>query len=639
MDINDEADGNIPVEYLIQWKEYQALKTDEEKEAYKEAHPEFAKDWRAEFRLDNPEVDARLALWGYSGKLQSMEAYDLTEKMAAELGIPFDAATLGLPPRDIAPAYFELNKIVSDTSPNSVQSKLYKLTTGKDLLAWGIENGVWTDDLSNESIEALTLRDEFKDLIAERKAWTIKTSGKYIDPDESIKVNGETVNKRQWTYEKQLADNPQFREALDKIKVYELSKSKPDLFTSLEVTPEQVISEYLPYSKVVDEFGAASSEAKLARYDSQYLNKLGLNSDTFTAEGWEPLDEAQVPIWRIDKKYRNKDTEYDAIDPDAKNPDTGIRLRDEFLQLPENEEYRKDRIRRKGYGLTNSKTGYEFPDELVEDYVIYTEYGAKGKRQERFLVENDKFAQALYKAGEIADLPKPEDVPAVQYDDIYDLYPEQFDKIEGIGKPESIYFIPDEDKREAERYNMMFTVTTKNYSGVEIANEQLTEFGEAYYRREAYELFIPDNLADDYVGWKKVEATGKPETWAKATNQSGDGEWYEDDWYLIEHPRLYAALKKAMRKSNPNWHVKRDEEYYSKVPTRDVFQKYLAYLTRLKGKDRDDYRWDNLDLDAWLVAKFDYTPIEEQMRRQGYTPSEKLGQEIDELIRRLKGHP
>jgi len=310
MDEDDVYEGNLPLEHLEEWKEYRALQTDEERREYTEANPEFGRDWRAEWRNDNPEDDARLSLWGYSGKLQSMEAYDLVAEWANELGIPLEQIGLGLPPRNIAPTYFEHNDIVMDTSPNSVQSKLYKLTTGKELLKWNLEQGIWNDDLSGESVEALTLRDQYKDLISERELWANKSSENYIDPKETINVDGKEVNKRQWTYDDQLKRNPEFRDAMKKVEVYQLSKSNPEAFT---VEPEVIIKEYLPYTAIVDEHGAASSAAKLYRYKSQYLNKFGLQAKTFTEDGWEELDDDKVPIWEIDVKYSKEDEAYQAI--------------------------------------------------------------------------------------------------------------------------------------------------------------------------------------------------------------------------------------------------------------------------------------------------------------------------------------
>ena len=127
------------------------------------AQHDLAKDWRAEYRLNNPEADAMLALWGYGGKLQSMEAYDLVVKWGQELGIPLEQMGLGLPPHSLIDDYFELNKIVSETSGSSAEARLFKLEH-PEYLAWGLEQGIWKDDLSDESIEALRITAEWRDM-------------------------------------------------------------------------------------------------------------------------------------------------------------------------------------------------------------------------------------------------------------------------------------------------------------------------------------------------------------------------------------------------------------------------------------------------------------------------------------------
>ena len=169
MDETDEANGEIPAEYYALWKEYQALKTDEQREAFLEQNPELAKDWRGEWRKNHPEDDARLALWGYGGKLQSMEAYELVEKWGAELGIPLEQMGLGLPPRVLMPNYFEHANVVRQTSGGSVQAKLYKLEH-PEFLEWGVENWGWSD-LSDENIDILRLRVNFETQFKEYDAY------------------------------------------------------------------------------------------------------------------------------------------------------------------------------------------------------------------------------------------------------------------------------------------------------------------------------------------------------------------------------------------------------------------------------------------------------------------------------------
>ena len=84
-----------------------------------------------------------------------------------------------------------------------------------------------------------------------------------------------------------------------------------------------------------------------------------------------------------------------------------------------------------------------------------------------------------------------------------------------------------------------------------------------------------------------------------------------------------------------------DKRNFSKVPTSEVFAKYLEYLQidSRQAKMRDDFRWDNLDLDDWLVLKFEYTPVTEKRRRAALTAGERLSLTIAEIERRLREVP
>jgi len=151
MDATDEAEGNIPAEYYSLWKQYQAI-PDVDKEAFLDAHPELTKDWRAEYRKANPEDDARLALWGYGGKLQSMEAYNLVEKWSQELGIPLESMGLGLPPRSLIQNYFDYSDLAGQYSGNSAEVKLWRLQH-PDFTNWAMENWGWSGTRDYKGME------------------------------------------------------------------------------------------------------------------------------------------------------------------------------------------------------------------------------------------------------------------------------------------------------------------------------------------------------------------------------------------------------------------------------------------------------------------------------------------------------
>lgn len=143
MTLLDAENGDIPEKYLALWETYQGLMTDEARAAFLENHPELDTDFRAEYRLAHPETDAMLALWGYGGKLQSMEAYNQVVKWGEELGIPLEQMGLGLPPQNLIEPYFEATQISMESGGNSAQMKLWKLQHG-EYVDWAVEQGIWT---------------------------------------------------------------------------------------------------------------------------------------------------------------------------------------------------------------------------------------------------------------------------------------------------------------------------------------------------------------------------------------------------------------------------------------------------------------------------------------------------------------
>lgn len=76
--------------------------------------------------------------------------------------------------------------------------------------------------------------------------------------------------------------------------------------------------------------------------------------------------------------------------------------------------------------------------------------------------------------------------------------------------------------------------------------------------------------------------------------------WYEDDWFLMEHPEFYRACLELK-----DW----KERDFSKVPSRQVFADYLNYLDEDAGIDRLRFRHYHPELERWLVDVKGYTPV------------------------------
>ncbi|KKK83520.1 hypothetical protein LCGC14_2792550, partial [marine sediment metagenome] len=320
------------------------------------------------------------------------------------------------------------------------------------------------------------------------------------------------------------------------------------------ILPE-IVNAFVEHMRIVDETSGNSAEAKLNRYDNNDLNEFLMDEDVWGGQKAELLDESKeyldnylVPRWRIEVNYREEDEGFDAIAEDDRE------ARDAFLageglegtDLQRRIEYRQDRRRREAMEMSNKVTGDRFPTDQIETFVGYWEYPVKGFAQERYLVLNGGqdpdnltgFAKAMHNIAGI-DIPRPQDVPSMEYDNIYDEWKDDFTKLEGLADNESEFYVEDPDLRKQARDAMMFTTATQTYSGVKVKNKQATAFALASYKREAYGNFVPEVHIETYVAWKKISSEGKPGDWGLQTGQKGEALWFEDDWFMLEHMDFY----------------------------------------------------------------------------------------------------
>lgn len=159
----DMAAGSIPEKYVSLWQTYKNLKTEDERDEFLQANPDLAKNWRSTFRAENPEVDALLAVWGYGGKIQTMEAYNLVVEEANKLGISIEQLALGLPPQSLAPSYFEFTALQSEFGSSSAEAKLYRLEN-PDFQAWGEDDLGWKPVETDIDVLRLNVKWKTNDL-------------------------------------------------------------------------------------------------------------------------------------------------------------------------------------------------------------------------------------------------------------------------------------------------------------------------------------------------------------------------------------------------------------------------------------------------------------------------------------------
>lgn len=116
---------------------------------------------RLNYRISHPEVDAKLAIWGYGGRLQTMDAYNIVQSWGKETGVPLSQMGLGLPPENIIEDYFGYSEILRDFSGNSAEARLYRLEN-PDWNEWGQGNYGW--DMIEAPVQSLRISAQWRDL-------------------------------------------------------------------------------------------------------------------------------------------------------------------------------------------------------------------------------------------------------------------------------------------------------------------------------------------------------------------------------------------------------------------------------------------------------------------------------------------
>lgn len=275
----DYDEGSIPAEHQALWRQYNAL-PDEDKEAFIEAHPEIEKDWRADYRRANPEADAMLALWGYGGKLQSMDAYNLAKQWGQELGIPLSQMGLGLPPETLIEDYFAYGTLTAEVSGNSAEAKLWRLEN-PEFTNWAMENWGWEGPGDYKGMEYYKLQIKWRPEQAE------------YDAIESTEARQEYLDA-----------NPGFRDDRSRMKAMEAE------------FPEPLIEDWVDWY----------SEKRSGYEDEWWLMEHEEFYDTMLEMGiWtEPRDFSKVPtreVARLYETYQGLPTGTPRLDFRAKHPD------------------------------------------------------------------------------------------------------------------------------------------------------------------------------------------------------------------------------------------------------------------------------------------------------------------------------
>ena len=233
----------------------------------------------------------------------------------------------------------------------------------------------------------------------------------------------------------------------------------------------------------------------------------------------------------------------------------------------------------KELGIPLSQMGLGLPPQnLIEDYFAYNQLGFSGNSAEAKLwrLEHSKFTNW---AMENWNWEGTEDYKGMEY---YQLQIKWRDM-------------------EAE-YDAIETTEARD----QYLNSH-PDFRDDRNRMKAMDAEFPETLIEDWVKWYAEKRSG-----------------YEDEWWLMEHKEFYEAMLEMGM-----WTEPRD---FSTVPSREVYALYQTYQGLPSGTPRLDFRAAHLDLDAWLVLKFDYKPIEER----GQPKAEKTPWQEAQEVERFK---
>lgn len=603
------------------------------------------KDWLR----SHPKENAQLAIWGQAPIL-TKETYTEFKRLVNELDIPDDAIPkLILPPETSIDTHFKREELVANNREASAEGQLLLLEDYLKAQEAGIESyaewaGLEVPDKPLDYYKLQVDNAKFFDKLDEIKADDTLSDDekrKAYAEVRATKVGNETfydIESRIDAISKGTRDNPIAQELIDAhVKYRQISQQEDTLYTDLE--------------------------AKLFLADNEGYKDFRYDGNLWSQPLTEEWTEADVARWRLLIANRDKETGYNAISQKyADMPDAGINAvpegmnpvawglktaeqkrnwltrRDTQVYLEANPEYSiaRDQIAAYEFGFTEQAD--------IDKYVVFQRLPSYGSYRDRFMANDPDFYKA-YTDLQIARGQDPlkwkplEEIPDIEYDNLYEDWKEQFDKYESYEDPESLNFIRDADERARQRELMLFTPTIRTYSGVSVKHKQATPFALVRYKRDAYELLLPDDQLDTYVQWRKLQSEGKPEGWEDA---SGVSEWWEDDWFMLEHKQFHDeiwvkklenepyAVQRRLSDKGIEYLENKDGNASHTPPTRELGAKYIRYNQLDTQLERDQYRLDNLDLDEWGVAVGIWTKtMSEKRKALGITETEKFIGELE----------
>jgi hypothetical protein len=426
----------------------------------------------------------------------------------------------------------------------------------------------------------------------------------------------------------------------------------PDNAVAPYLPPTEIAKPYFERIDIVEKWGANSWEDKLLRANNpelvEWLNKSG-----------NPLGDVDTPIASLELKVKNRDLfdQYDVLTTD-----------DERKQFKLDHPEWVDDMRRVE-AIEKGTDKIPTPDTIIANHVEYGRIqdkegvGSSSAESMLYRVDNpeyDKFRTDQTIWGDVALKPIDQTrIPIWRIDVKYAKEDAEYDALPTEGSARADYLATNNDyrmdrrRREAyqkgldagmvENYVSYYELPTTGYrrdrfllNNPDFANavglkipekvpseeydnllEKPDKTPEDFLRMDAYRIYLPDNQIEDYVGYYSIVNKGKP---------PGQDYWFDDDWYLMDHPEFYKAMVEKGQFQPKD---------FSKVPPKDVFQLYLIYDAIIGSTEmsrteaRRDFRRRYPRLDAWLVLIGAVSQtIEEYDESAGMTTAEKFARDL-----------
>lgn len=418
------ADGEITKDQYNKVKEYRECTSEECRNRVLDKYPELKMSWLDRARevvKENPEMNAKLFLWGYDeGKqLYTKEAYDLVRKYMQEFNIPES----GIPseneyiPSQYSEDYYKYIELVNE-GHDYTDAEMKLFLYDKPYL--------W-EYLGSEGYKESTIRSDPKEVLKIKANPDYKTK---LEEYNTLKEQYEGLDEEWDEVEKAFfTENEKF---LDK---YVTLQEYDKLYgwynnTDLKAHDYEMFEKWVEARKKMKLHGSSSLEAKqyLAHNKDvlQWANDYQVGKDGSTMWSLYAVEDLK-PRQYYDLLVEHKEQYEEFTEIKGEGREETAQLKDEFLLDPENKEFAKDYFKAQAYAelIGGRPEDKKLDEKYVDSYADYKYRELQGWRTDPFW-ETELGKQRI----EVGDSAWEDDWYWMEHRDLY----EELDRIGALGE-------------------------------------------------------------------------------------------------------------------------------------------------------------------------------------------------------------